>query len=136
MASKVVMDAVSARIGGTWNGYPVFDPNTVGDPPADGSRFLAIQYPVANENQITVGSPGANVFREDGAIRFVYSIPRGVGVGDDIGLLDGLRALFRGKQFAFVTTYAPSSAVLDDSNDNGNYWKLSFAVPYYFDLAG
>lgn len=134
MASASVMAAVAARIGATWSGFPVFDANTVGDPPTEGSRFLTIQYPVADEEQITIGAPGNNVFRETGTIRFVFNIPRGIGVASDAVLLDGLRALFRSKQFDGVTTYAPSPSILDDGNDNGNYWALTSVVPYQFDL--
>lgn len=142
MAQKAVMDAVATRIGNPWvsgvdnSSLGVIDPNTTALPPSDGSPFIEIQYPVANAQQKSIGSPGANVWREDGAIRFVVSIQRGSGVEQGMGWCDEIAVLFRGKQFSGVNTWAPSSPVLDNSNDSGNYWLLSFAVPYYFDIIG
>jgi len=136
MASAAVMSAVRARLGDVWSRTPVAYPNESFQTPADGSPFLAVQYPVATETQITVGAPGDNVFREEGAIRFVLQIPRGRGVDEFTGWLDELRSAFRQKQFGVVTTWAPSPAILDDRNDDGTYWALSSAVPYKADLFG
>lgn len=136
MAQKAVVDAVEARLAANWSATPYFGLNGGGEPPADGTPFLEVQYPVANTEQISIGSPGANVWREIGAIRFVLSIRRGQGVAQGLGYADTLAALFRGKQFNAVNTWGPSSPVLDDSNDRGNYWTLSFVVTYYFDYLG
>lgn len=130
MASKAVMDAVRARLVANWTLCPVVYPNEVGTAPADTSEVLYLQFPVASEEQITVGAPGNNVFREEGAIRFVLEIPRGQGVDAWMPWIEELRALFRGRQFTPVTTWAPSPAILDDRNDDGKFWSLSFAVPY------
>lgn len=136
MAQAAVVAAVAARLAANFTRCPVVGINTQGDTDPAGKPFLAIEYPVANENQITIGAPGANVFRETGAIRFVLSIERANGIDQGMGWADELRALFRGKQFASVNTWAPSSPVLDDNNDSGTYWRLTFAVPYYFDFVG
>lgn len=141
MAQSAVIAAVAARLGSPWasmdaSQLPVFDPNTRGQPPADGTPFLTIQYPLANSEQKSIGAPGNNVWRETGAIRFVLSIQRGTGVKQGMGWCDEIAALFRGKQFSSVNTWAPSSPVLDNSNATGNYWLLSFACPYYFDFLG
>lgn len=136
MASKAVVDAVAARLTANWTACAFFDPNTVGDPPKDGSPFLEVQYPVATGEQITIGAPGNNVYREAGAIRFVLHVERGQGVGEGLGWADALAALFRGRQFDHVTTFAPSSPVLDDGNDRGAYTRLSFAVEYFTDVVG
>jgi hypothetical protein len=135
MAQAAVVAAVTARLA-SFARCPIAGINMQGDTPADASPFLAVEYPVANEQQITVGAPGNNVFRETGAIRFVLSIRRGRGVDQGMGWADELRTLFRGQQFANVNTWAPSSPVLDNANDSGSYWRLTFAVPYYFDFVG
>lgn len=136
MAQAAVVTAVAARLAASFARCPVAGINLQGDTPADGSPFLTVEYPIANEQQITIGSPGANVFRETGAIRFVLAIQLGTGVKQGMDWADELRALFRGQQFASVNTWAPTSPVLDDANDTGNYWRLTFAVPYYFDFVG
>lgn len=131
MASKEVMDAVKARLQANWTRCTVSYGNKEAAPPA--APFLMVQYPVAEEQQITVGSPGNNVFREEGAIRLVLQVKRGSGLDEWAGWMNELRALFRGKQFGGVTTYAPSPEVLDDRNDDGLYWALSCAIPYKYD---
>lgn len=137
MAQAAVIAAVNQRLADNWTNCPVVGPNISGDAPSDGlSPFLSIQYPVAREEQITIGAPGNEVFRETGAIRFVLNVQRGRGVDQGSAWADQLRTLFRAKQFASVNTFAPSSPVLDDSNDMGDYWRLTFAVPYYFDFIG
>lgn len=136
MASAAVIAAVEARIATYWTATPYFGLNTVGDPPADGTPFLSVQYPVANASQISIGAPGAEVFREEGGIRFVLSIQRGQGVAYWQALLETLIANFRAKKFSGVNTWAPTSPVYDDANDNGKYEKLSSVIPYYFDALG
>lgn len=136
MASSAVIAAIETRVATYWTATPYYGLNTMGDPPADGSAFLTIQYPVANASQISVGSPGAEVFREEGGVRFVLSIPRGAGVAYWQGLLEALLQHFRAAKFSGVNTWAPTSPVFDNSNDNGNYWLLSAVAPYYFDALG
>ncbi|WP_029002724.1 phage tail terminator-like protein [Azorhizobium doebereinerae] len=135
MASGAVKAAVRARLADNWTRCEVFYPNgPEAEVPTGGTEFLSVQFPVSSEKQITVGTPGDNVFREEGGIRFVLSIPRDAGTEEYDPWMDELAALFRGKQFGVVTTYAPSSAVLDDRNADGAYFKLAIAVPYYADL--
>jgi hypothetical protein len=49
-------------------------------------------------------------------------------------MMDQLRALFRSKQFGGITTFVPSPAIVDPTNYAGGKFKVSSAVPYYFDL--
>lgn len=133
MASAAVIAAVKARLDAFWTHTDIFYPNEEQQVPSTGS-WLLVQFPVANEDQITVGAPGSNVFREEGAIRFVLRIPRGRGLTDYSGWVDDLRAHFRGRQFGGVTTYAASPPVFDDSSEDGKSWALSCAVPYQYDV--
>lgn len=133
MASKAVIDAVAARLAAEWSGT-VFELNYQNETPSDESNFLEVQYPVANGQQITIGNPGANVFRETGVIRFVLNVQRGKGLAEGSALADQLAALFRAKQFGGVTTWAPSTDALGDASDNGNYFQFAVAVPYFIDL--
>ena len=135
MASKTVIDAVKARLAADWTLCEVIVDNVTAQGPADGSTYLALQFPVANEQQITIGAPGHNVFREEGAFRLVLSVRTGDPLDLALDWLDQLRAIFRGKQFAGVTTYAPSPSVQGDSEyAGGTRVLLSSAVPYHADL--
>ena len=136
MASKAVVDAVKARLAANFTRCVVLVDNVDTRGPVDGSPYLDVQFPLANENQITAGTPGRNVFREEGAIRLVLSIRLGDPLDNALAWIDELRALFRGVQFAGVTTFAPSPSVQDNAAyvAGGTRVLLSTAVPYHFDL--
>lgn len=136
MPLKLVVNAVEARLEANWTHCPVFGVNSKGDTPADGSPFVQVSYPVANGEQLTVGAPGANVYRETGAFRLMVNARRGKGVAIGLAWADELAALFRGKEFGGVQTFAPSSPAIDDRNDQGNFFTLSVSVPYTADILG
>ncbi|GLK86686.1 phage tail terminator-like protein [Ancylobacter defluvii] len=136
MAQKAVIDAVADRLAAYWTLCPVWEANTVTQPPADGSGYLEIQYPVTNSQQISIGAPGQNWLRDEGVIRAVFHIESGTGLSVASTWSDTFAALFRLKQFDGVQTWAPSSPAVDDDNDNGNYFVVSVAVPYWFDYLG
>lgn len=128
MARKAVVDAVEARLAALWTACPVIGMNTdVGEPPADASDFLAVQYPVASEERLTVNQ---GLYRETGGIRFVLYTQRGFGTAAALTRSEALAALFRDQTFGGIITQVPSSAFLDDSNDNANYLVTSFVVPF------
>lgn len=134
MASKAVMDAFAARLAANWTDTAIVPADKVGAGPGDGSAYVTLEYPAAKEEQITIGSPGANVFRETGVARIVLNSPSGSGADQPFTRMDQLRALFRGRQFSGVTTFAPSPAIENRSSYQAGRFVLSAAVPYYFDL--
>ena len=130
MPAKAVVDAVETRIGTTWNGLPVIGVNKGGDTPDDASSFIVVQYPIANVEQMTLG----RVYREEGAFRIVINSARGDGIAVALGWADQLAALFRTQRFGGIRTWTPGSPIIDDNNDQGSYFQLSFAVPYTYDM--
>lgn len=143
MPQKSVVDAVEHRLDTLWLApeqimarvalhlpeCPVFGINLQGDVPADGSVFAEVQYPVANVRQMDLA---ARRYREEGTIRLIVNAQRGLGVQDGLRLTDMLAAIFRSKKFDGVQTWAPSTPIIDDRNDQGNYFPVSFSVPYHF----
>lgn len=136
MAMKLVVDAFEGRLSAEWTRCEVFGLNRQGEPPGDGSSFVSVSYPVANSEQLTVGDPGNNVFREEGAVVFTIMAQRGGGVSTGLTWADDLAKLFRSKKFGGITTFAPSSPAIDDRNEDGGYFKLSLSVPYQADILG
>ena len=134
MSSASVMSAVAARLAANWTHTPVIGPNIGGTVPADGSAFLALTFPVSNEAMISTGSPGSNVYREDGAFRLVLSVPVGLGLDPYLAWIDELRTLFRTATFDGVLTWEAPPAAIDDEADAGGYLRLSVAIPYQFDI--
>ena len=136
MPLAIVVEAVEARLAAGWDRCPVVGPNTKGDTPVNGDPYVQVSYPVANGRQLTVGAPGSNIYREEGAFRLEINARRGKGVADGLAWADELARLFRGKEFGGIQTFAPSSPAIDDRNDAGNYFKLSLSVPYQADILG
>lgn len=136
MPSAEVNTAVKTYLGTQFNGTPVRYPNeSAGETPADNSDFIEVQYPVATQQHVGIAQVGNRTFRETGVIRLVLSSARGVDGGEDaaLAIMAQLNAMFLAKQFGGVTTRTPSPPVSDNSNDNGAYWVLSLAVPYFYD---
>lgn len=134
MASVAVCDAVETYLAANWTGKVIGVTSEDNAPATGGSDFVEVEYPVANEEQASVGSPGSNRWREEGAFRIVACIWRDKGRRLGLETVDQIRDLFRGKSFSGVETFAPSPATLIDRD--GNYLRYSFAVPYQFDFFG
>jgi hypothetical protein len=135
MARQTVIDAVTARLKANFSACAILEQDTTAQGPADGSTYLVLQFPVAYEEQITIGAPGHNVWRESGAFRLVISVRTGDPLAPANTWLDQARALFRGQQFSGVTTFAPSPGVQGDPQFiGGTRVELSSAVPYQSDF--
>lgn len=135
--ADAVADAVEAKIGSSWtsadgNVLPVRLLNEQGDPPADGSPFIVIEYPVRNETQQSLGSPGSNYFKEEGVFRIVVNERRTFGTTRVRSWVDELRTLFRGQNLSTtVQCFEASGPAITEANDLGNYWQMSFVVRYW-----
>lgn len=136
MAAQAVIDAVAARLAANWTATAIFNINEQSSPLPDGSTYLETQYPASTADMITIGSPGSNLWRERGVIRFVLNAQRGAGVEQVAAWCDTLAALFRGQDFSGVMTLAPSSPPLDDRNDTGSMFIVTVSVPYQYDFIG
>lgn len=146
MASSAVMAAFLTLVETNWaytwtppeggDALPVgiVAPNLGAEVPDEGTPYLELQYPIATETQITVGQPGNNVYREEGACRFVMMVPSKAGLDPFGSWIDALRNAVRARIFAGVETFAAPPPVLDDRNARGSFFKLSFSVPFRYDI--
>lgn len=102
--------------------------------PDDGARtaFVVLQFPFSNSMPATVGAPGGQWWMEEGAFRFVVSIPKGAGLGRGPEWSEQIAQLFRGEEFGDVVCFAPGSPAVDDRNETDAFFRLSFSVPYEF----
>jgi hypothetical protein len=133
VASLAVMTAVETRLAANWSRATIITPNTTAEAPGDGSPYLTVTYPVANEEQMSVGAPGSNLYREEGAFRLVLSVPIRTGLAQWHPWINELRALFRGVVFDGVVTWeAPPPATRNSDDDTR--CEISFAVPYRYDI--
>lgn len=135
MAHSNVIAAFHARLTAGWNKCAVLeDANKSAAVPT--LPFLEVQFPVSNAQQMSVGAPGDNVWREEGGCLLILSVERGSGANGWAVWADELADLFRGKAFDGVTTGAPASSEYDDGNESGQVYQLRIAVPYDYDLHG
>src|SRR5262245_29683856 len=116
MPAKAVIDAVQARLLANWTETVVVAYDTRAYPP-DLDAFLVHQYPVVNGAKPVVD----RIFWEEGGIRFVLNVRRGI--GDEQGMIwsDALGALFRESKFGGVQTFETSGPIVDDTNEEGDW---------------
>lgn len=136
MARLEVVEVVEEFLAENWTALPVATINSNEGTPEDITSFVVVQYPFAEETQVTFGAPGDNIFREEGAVRFVLNLERGSGVRQGLAWAKQIAALFRGKDISGVVFGAPTSPVIDDRNEEGAYYSLAVAVPYKHDAVG
>lgn len=136
MARQAVCDAVETYLAANWSKATIFGENVEGSTPEDGTPFVVVQYPFVSSRQISVGAPGANLWRDDGAFRIVLHVERGAGTKQGRGWADEIATLFRGKDLDVLRTWAPTAPVTDDRNPQATYYVLSFSVPYQHDYFG
>lgn len=135
MSLRAISSAVEARLAALWTKCPVEPFNSLkGDTDGTGAPYLTIQFPASTSEQISMGAPGANVWRTEGAFLLILNGPRGDGLDEALAWVDELAAIFRGQVFDGLRCFAPSQPVLDDRNDDGIWFSLSFGVPYEFDF--
>lgn len=135
MPSKAVSDAVDAYLTANFSTRPVYAFNgSAMDPPPDGGTYVQVQYPIALEEQMSIGDPENNWFREEGAIRIVITAQSAAGTGETLTVADELRGLFRNKRFDGVRTYEAVPVTFNDQSDRNGSFQASFAVAYEYDI--
>ncbi|WP_062220489.1 phage tail terminator-like protein [Aureimonas sp. D3] len=136
MARFEVVLAVRTFLAANWTECPIVEENTGFETPKNGSPFVMVQYPYSISERLTFGAPGANTHRETGGFLISVNVPRGEGVDRGRQWADRLADILRGKTFGHLRIQTPNSPPTDDRNETGNYFQLSFAVPYRFDYVG
>lgn len=98
MSSYPVYSAFHATLA-TWTTTPVYYENEFFDPPLDGSGaplpFVYVEVFGDTFNQETTGSPGSNLWLEEGVTYLHVMVPSGAGTGTARQYVDDLIALFR-----------------------------------------
>lgn len=132
MAKQHVVETVRQVLAG-WSpasgGKPVIVfPNGPEEPPQDASPYLAVQFPVSNESRTTF----SRTYVEEGAVRVVILAERGAGTDWPLGRGEEIAKLFRSLKKNGVEFLTPTSPLMNDDNDDGNYFRTSVIVPYLY----
>ena len=139
MASNTPAAAIEARLAANWTTTPVFLADEINDPPEPPSPFVVLEFPGGFSRQYTIGSPGSNVWLEEGAFMIHVMVPVGIDPGSGLpwrkvarNYAETIAQIFRGQTFATsVICYAPLPPQ-ESERANGNYWGVSFGVPFHY----
>jgi hypothetical protein len=141
MPSAAVESAFRERLEANWDTADgvIIGSNGVTEPPADGSAFLLIQYPVVMNTR-----PMLTTKRfEEGAARILYNAEAGLGLQGPLTTADAIASIFRGDRLKIgsslnVEIFEPSAPIVSDDNEEGNYFVLAVIVRYryQFDVVG
>lgn len=143
MPSAVVDAAFKAKLAASWTVGPVIGgsgvndpPDHTTDPPTGVDAFVAVQYPVVNAEKPVLGGR----YFEEGAARLVLNVKREIDLAQGLAWGDTLAALFRGsngqnQKFGGVEAFAPSAPIINDANDDGNWFELAVIVPYRYQFS-
>jgi hypothetical protein len=140
MTSATPAAAIESRLRAGWSTAPIYLSTDIENLPDTPAAFVVLEFPGAIAGQITIGVPGSNTFREEGAFLVHVHVPQvnEVGQGTGAGTLartycEQIAALYRGQQLGGVSCHAPHPPQ-ETKPVNGNYVRLSFSVPYQWDL--
>lgn len=130
MPSAAVEAAFRTRLANGWTETVILGVNEVFSPPSDGSPYTLIQYPIVSSSRPVLSKRRF----EEGAARIVINAPVGAGLLGWLAKADTISALFRGDNLKFdgVEVFEPSSPIINDDNEDGNYFSLAVVVPYRY----
>jgi len=128
MPAKAVIDAVEARLAAHWTSTVIVPYDTNAYPP-DLDSFLVHQYSVVNGAKPVV----QRLFWEEGGIRFVLNVRRGIGIEQGMIWSDELSALFRYSKFGGVETFETSGPIIDDTTEEGEWISYSIVVRFRYE---
>jgi Bacteriophage related domain of unknown function len=131
MAHQQVVAAVEKRMAERWHHCPVIGQNMQAEAPQDGSPYILIQFPASRTDRLAINE---GYYREEGGVRFVLHLPAGEGTARALLWANELTRLFRYVDFDGVSTQAPTSPFMDDTNDVGGWFLATIVVPYVFDF--
>jgi hypothetical protein len=139
MAHTYVMQTVEEYLHTNWPRHPatvelrvINDDNA--ETPESGGPFGQIQFPVSRDRRLVIGE---RWYEQEGGIRVVISVPRGMGAHQLGTWLEEIKNLLRDRNLGGgLKTDTPSGPTFDDRNDEGAYFTASIVAPYRYTYLG
>lgn len=144
MSSLLVRESFKRRVLevialNSWDTILVSMDNERANPPAE-KDWIVIEYLGADENTITTGAPGDNVFREVGDLLIHYVVPSDTGDLVVLQRLDILQDFFRATIVDEITIHAVQPPDTQQgaslASAKGNWWGGSILINYQLDCRG
>lgn len=128
MAKQAVEDAVRARLVANFTATTILTSNQDVLPPAAGSSWVRVEFPVANSSPTSYASSDAEI----GSFRIVVGSEMLSGPDQSLGYCETIAAIFARQRFSGITCFTPS---VSDGRDDGIFFMRSVIVPYRYDYA-
>ncbi len=123
--------AIRARLAANWTTTAVAWPNEKFA--AQETPWVAVEIRGSGEEQLSIGAPGANLFRAAATLWLHVFVKRNTSDATALAYAEQLAAIFRGQSFSGVLCQAASIYGGDEGSEDGKWWRRSVAVPFDFD---
>ena len=128
MPMAAVATAFEERLAQNWTATPILALNQNTEVPDGAAGFVMIQYLSSRSSKPVL----QRRYFEIGQVRLVLKLPVSSGIAAGLSLCDQLAAIFRTRKFSRIETFEPTSPVLLDNNDSGNWFEFAVVVPYRY----
>lgn len=128
---------IATLVANNWSHCPIRDFDSSFAVPSDRSAFAELTYPVrADEEMISIGDPGNNVFRMSQAFMFCVYAPMNDTKSTWRSRLNTFRSVFRGYSglSGHLRMIEAPGIAFHASTDYPGYFAMSIAVPFTYDI--
>lgn len=128
MAQSAVIAAVAEGLTG-WTHTPVVGLNEETEDTLL-PRFVEPSFPLSRNHRIAVSD---RAYREEGMVRLLLAVERGIGLLRPSQWADELARLFNDKTIGGVVFKTANTPQFDDTNDEGSYFVINVLIPYSYE---
>ncbi len=133
MSSVAAFTVIEAYLRAAWTDTPLAFENETWPLTDDPGAFVYVEITADLLAQETVGSPGANLWREVGEVRCYVLVPNGTGSTAARTIAGDLAALFREVEIDGVQFGDLSIGAADAGETDGNYWRMGVVANWWRD---
>jgi hypothetical protein len=127
MPHKSASDAIRARLAANWTKSAILGVNADMEPPTDGSPWVRVTFPVANDDKLALGPR----YRDGSSAFIAVATEIAIGLEKSSEWCSEIAAIFRNHKFDGVDC-AFAAPTINEGRDQGSYWIASVVVPYRY----
>lgn len=134
MTTYAPYDALRRRLETNWTTTPIGWVSENFKPPNPPVAFIMADVISMPTNQITIGAPGNNLFREVGALSIAVYYPANKGTDVPRQYATTLASLFRAVDFEGVSCKSPTIQRGQMDDTEGIWYRIDVFCPFHYDL--